>query len=181
MTAAENARLRAASGSGCWSRRTRCCAVPRVPVTGQPDGKRCTRSSANWPATGSPSPAKCSRSRRPYYRWLESAVIDADLEQAHRADALCDERAESPLVTVGGTSPICWGCAPSGWSGWRSRSSSSASPRLSTSQVSQMPEARQEVEQVRTDQSTPARTCSFAAEAQVLKALRAGAPCRSTP
>jgi len=60
---------------------------------------RSTRSSVNWPTTGSPVTVTCrvlGLARQPYYRWLKEPVTDAELDEAHLANAVFDAHSDDP-------------------------------------------------------------------------------------
>ncbi len=76
-------------------------AAPRrgVSVAGQPAGKMLYPLVSELAADGIPVAVTCrvlKLARQPYYRWLADPVTDAELVEAHRANALFDAHRDDP-------------------------------------------------------------------------------------
>src|SRR4051794_6136636 len=99
-TAAENTDLREARKRiRLLSRRTRCCAGPRLSVAGQPAGKMIYPLVRELAADGIPVTVTCrvlTIARQPYYRWLAAPVTASELTGAYRANALFDAHRDDP-------------------------------------------------------------------------------------
>jgi hypothetical protein len=95
--AAELRELNAATG--CWSRRTRCCAGPRRICRRRSCRERIYPLVSELAADGIPVVVTCrvlKIARQPYYRWLEAPVTAAEWVAAHRANAIFDAHHDDP-------------------------------------------------------------------------------------